>query len=269
MWEKKLTVWIKKNYPRITIVPLRGMSKSKRNSLHLLIVLGGDGTILEAAQKYYHVQPLLVGLNLGRIGFLASIRRKKDFFEGLNKIFQKKYRILPRMMLRVTLVRKGRQIFSGYSLNDVTVQNLLGMTALSLYADDHPIQSIYGTGVLVSTATGSTAYNLSAHGPIVMPDIKCMIITEILDHNIPTPSVIIKRNRVIKITVDDFRPTKRFIATSTGEHADVVLAVDSAHPIPLKKGDKIYIKKSERLIRFIEVSKHYFFESLREKLMFH
>lgn len=273
VWYKKIQSWIKRHFPRITTFPVvahaSSLTSKKQKPPKLVVVLGGDGAILEAVQTYYRYNPLFIGLNLGHVGFLSSVRKEKDFLQGLAQIFKGKYHIIPRMMLKIQLIREGKTIFSSYALNDIAVQNLYGIVNIGISVDSHPIQRIRGTGVLVSTATGSTAYNLSAHGPIVMPDIKCMIITELLDHNLPTPSLIIKRNRVIELSIDHFRAHNRFKITGTNEEADVILAVDAEEILALRKGDRIHIQKSDRLVRFAELEKNYFFKSLHDTFLFH
>ncbi|OGZ93681.1 MAG: hypothetical protein A3H69_03745 [Candidatus Sungbacteria bacterium RIFCSPLOWO2_02_FULL_47_9] len=267
-WKEKIERWIKKQYPRTHILESIGTPKQKKHAPDLLIVLGGDGTIIEAAQRFQRWNPLIFGLNLGHVGFLASVREKTRFLSGIARVFRHEFRTLPRMLMQTSLIRKGKKIYSGFALNDIAVQNLLGIVDIGVFVEGRIIQHIHGTGVIVSTATGSTAYNLSAHGPIVMPDVKCFILTEILDHSIPTPSLIIKRNRTITLTIDDFRERDRFIIKHTGETADVVLASDIDRIIALKKGDKVVVRKSERLVRFIEFEKDYFFKSLQEKFSF-
>lgn len=267
-WENKLKRLIRKSCPQISVLEANDLPRTKKRAPQLLIVLGGDGAILEAAQKFQRWSPKILGFNLGHVGFLASVRMPKHFLPSLQKVLNGNYRIVPRMLIQAKVIRHKKTIFSGYALNDISIQNLLGLVDLKIEVEGHPVQYIHGTGVIVATATGSTAYNLSAHGPIVMPDIKCLIITEVLDHNIPTPSLIIKRNRVIEVVVNGFRKNDRFIIRKTGEAADVILAADAERIVALRKGDRIIIKKSERLMRFIELEKNYFFKSLQEKFAF-
>ena len=267
-WKEKLTIWLRKNYPKIQFLKENSIPKSKKGSPDLLVVLGGDGTIIEAAQKYQRFNPLICGLNFGHVGFLASIRNKNGFLAGIKKILQNKFHTFPRLMIKTTLIRKGKTIFSAYAMNDVTIQSLFGMVDLRVSIADHPVQFIHGNGVLVSTATGSTAYNLSAHGPIIMPDIKCMVLTELMDHGIPTPSMVIKRTQTITIKVEDFRKKDRFLIRETGDKADVVLAADVERVVALAKDDKVIVKKSDRFARFVELEKNYFFKSLQEKFTF-
>lgn len=258
-WEKKISQWLKKKYPKIKIIKKNGK---------VIIVLGGDGTILEAARKYQNHGSKILGLNLGQVGFLASIREEKDFFSGLDKFFKGQYWTAERMMLRASVIRAGQTVFTSNALNEITVQNLLGMVELDLRIDEDSMQKIRGTGVLISTATGSTGFNLSAHGPIVMPDIKCFIVTELMDHNIPSPSIVIKRNKKIELKILSFRERGLLSIAKTGENVDVVLVADGLNIFSLKEKDVINIERSPKLIRFVELEKNYFFKSLQEKFSF-
>lgn len=256
VWEKKITRWLNKNYPQVKIVNKGGK---------LIVVLGGDGTILEVARKYQNHGSIILGLNLGQVGFLASIRDEKDFISGLDKFFKGQYRVVKRMMIRTNIVRNNKIVFTANALNEVVVQNLLGVVELEVRIDGDPIQNIRGTGALVSTATGSTAYNLSAHGPLLMPDIEGFIVTELLDHNIPSPSIVVKKDKTIQIKVVSFRERGLVSISQTGEKADVVLMTDGSSIFPLKEKDVINIARSSRLINFVELEKNYFFKSLQEK----
>ncbi|QQG45200.1 MAG: NAD(+)/NADH kinase [Candidatus Sungiibacteriota bacterium] len=267
-WENKLARLLKKRFTKIQILASNAVPRQKKSAPELLIVLGGDGTILEAAQKFQRWNPRILGLNLGHVGFLASVRNPKNFVAGLFSVLRRKYRVVPHMMMRAVVERRGKRILSGYALNEIAVQNLSGVVDIEVYVDEHCVQKIHGSGVLVSTATGSTAYNLSAHGPIVMPDIKCFIITELMDHSLPTPSLVIKRDRTITVKIGGFRKSGRFLLQDTKEPVDVMLSTDTERALALRPGDRIIIKKSERLVRFLELEKNYFFKSLQEKFAF-
>ncbi|OGY63298.1 MAG: hypothetical protein A3I89_00045 [Candidatus Harrisonbacteria bacterium RIFCSPLOWO2_02_FULL_41_11] len=267
-WNKKITAWLQENYPQIKILNSEKPPKNKKTAPDLVIALGGDGTILEAARRYHTYNSLIIGLNLGRIGFLASIRKEENFLSGLGLMLKGKYKADPRLMISAALYRKNKTVVKLRAVNDVSVQNLSGLVQLKISVKGHPLQNINGSGVLVATATGSTAYNLSLHGPIVMPNIRCFIITEISDHNIPTPSVVIKRDETIVIDVEDFRKQNKFIIAKTGKKTDVILTIDGFEIIPLQKGDKIIIQESQHAIHFAELDKNYFFKSLQEKFAF-
>ena len=172
------------------------------------------------------------------------------------------------MMIKVNVIRDKKIIFTTNALNEVVVQSLMGMVELELRIDGDLMQNIRGTGALVSTATGSTAYNLSAHGPIMMPDINGFIVTELMDHNIPSPSIIIKRNKNIQLKVKGFRERGLLSISETGEKVDVILVADGTNLFSLKKKDRVSISHSPKLVSFIELEKNYFFKSLQEKFTF-
>lgn len=258
-WSKKITYWLQKKYPQITI----GSSNAQA-----LIVLGGDGTILEAVRHFPKKKHIIFGLNLGHVGFLASVREPKKFFASIDALLRGKYQIVKRMMIKADVLRNNKNVFSANSLNDISIQSLLGMVEIEACVDGHVVQYIRGTGALVSTATGSTAFNLSAHGPIVMPDIKCMILTEIMDHNIPTPSIVVKRNREITLKILGFRKRGLLKISATGEKTDVILATDGENIFPIHAGDIIKIRRAPGLIKFAELEPNYFFKSIQEKFAF-
>ncbi len=267
-WERRIAGWIRRHSPRSALLPANAFPRNRREAPGVLVVLGGDGTILEASQRFQRWNPLIFGLNLGRVGFLASVREPREFLGRLRKLFAGEYRAVPRMMAKASLIRRGRTIYTVHNLNDITVQSLFSLVKIKVCVDGHPVQYVHGSGILVSTATGSTAFNLSAHGPIVMPDIRCLVVTELMDHNLPTPTLIVKRDRTVSLHIQDFRKRDEFLVRRTNERADVILTADSAKIIPLEKNDTIVVKKSPRLIRFAELDRNYFFKSLEEKLAF-
>jgi len=267
-WEKKIRSWFEDKYPEVKIVPLPKDLNNCGTSPELVIALGGDGTIIEMARKANGCGVLLMGLNLGNIGFMASVRRSEDFLGGLKKVMDGKYRIDSRMKMAAEVIRGGKVISELSAVNEIVVQNPLGMVELAVDIEKYPLQYIRGSGVMVATASGSTAYNLSAHGPIVMPELSCFIITELFDHNIPTPSVIIKEDKEATIKVENFRENKKMTLTDSGESADVVIVADGADIFSLKKGDTIKIRKSDDSVNFVEVEPNYFFKSLKEKFAF-
>lgn len=256
-WADKIKTYIKKRHPRVSFVD---------KDPDVLMVLGGDGTILEAARRYHHgSNPMLLGLNLGDVGFLASVREPKDFVKNIDRFLSGKFSLSERIILNAQVVRGGKDVFSGEVLNEVVTQNVLGMVDLEVMVGNTSIRRIRGSGVLVATATGSTAFNLSAHGPIVMPNIKCLIITEIMDHNVPTPSIVVKYNEEVAIKINGFRQKGVLSISKTKKKADVVLVADGDKIFPLQKGDIIKIKSSDHLIKFVEVEPNYFFKSLKDK----
>ncbi len=258
-WADQINTFIKKEFPNL---------KHDSTKPDVVIVLGGDGTILEAARKYHELDSIILGLNLGNVGFLASVREEKDFLKALTNFLDGKFGVVERMMLSAQVQRRNKVVFTGEALNEVVIKNPLGMVELQAKIAGHPVKDIKGTGILVSTATGSTAYNLSAHGPIVMPDIKCFIVTELLDHSIPSPSLVVKYSNTIKIEVVSYRERGLISLSKTGKKIDVLLVADGESIFPLQEKDEIIIKSSPHLIKFAELENNYFFKSLQEKFGF-
>ncbi len=258
-WAEKIKRFLRRKYPAVKI------NKGKPKAV---IVIGGDGTIIDAARQYQRLGAIIFGMNLGHVGFLASVRESRKFLSALNQFLKGNCRTVSRMMIAATVKRGNKVVFESNALNEVVIQNPLGILELEVDIEGHPVQYIRGTGVLVATGGGSTAYNLSAHGPIVMPDIKCMIVTELMDHNIPTPSIVVKRNREVSVKIKDFRKRGLFSLSKTGEKVDVIMIVDGDAIFTLERGDVIKIRRSPRLVKFVELEKHYFFKSLQEKFAF-
>ncbi|TSC60332.1 MAG: NAD+ kinase [Parcubacteria group bacterium LiPW_15] len=257
-WAVKIRAWMRKEHPDI---------KENSKSPDFLLVLGGDGAVLSAVQKYKG-EPAIISLNLGNVGFLSSVRSPKKFLSALQKLFKGAYSEEKRMLLSISAYRGKRLVFEAESLNEAAIQSPLGMVELEVNIEDHPFQYVRGTGILVSTATGSTAFNLSAHGPVVMPEMECMIITKLLDHNIPTPSFVVTGDKVVRLKVLNFRKHGLLSLGKTGKAVDVVLSADSNSIFPLEPGDIVEIRKAERYAKFAVFEKNYFLKSVQEKFSF-
>ncbi len=257
--KKKIEKWIKTTHQDISI--------KTTGKADIVIAIGGDGTILEAIRMYAKYRPLFLGLNMGHVGFLASVRQEKNFTSALKRIFSGDFFESKRMLAHVSLVRKNKTIYENNFFNDVTVQNLTGVSDLDVSIEDTTIQHIRGTGVLIATASGSTAWNLSLNGPLVMPDIHCFIVTEILDHNTATPSVIVKDSTTVSIQINDFRKRSE-ILLKDGTPVDMVLFVDGTIVEKIEKNDRIVIQRTPNPVSIIELEKNYFFKSLHQKFNF-
>ncbi len=258
-WSKKLQAVIARKWPK-----LRRTDKKP----DLLVVLGGDGAILQAAKLYPRGKTRILGLNLGHVGFLASVRDEAQFIKTLTEVLNNRYVPIPRMSITATVLRQGKPLYHATALNEVVVEDMLGMVSLEIKVDEHPIQYIQGTGVLIATPTGSTAWNLSAHGPIVVPDLECCIITELVDHNIPTPSVVVHPESLISVRVQSFRARNLLTLPGGKDSVDVVIVTDGDRIFPLQKNDVVEIRKSPTPIVFASIEKNYFFKSIKEKIGF-
>lgn len=258
-WQSKISAWMAKSHLKIKI------SNKKPDAV---IVLGGDGTIMEAARKYADTGAVILGLNLGQFGFLVSVEDQEKFLPALGKLFAGDYKLSPRLIIRGEVVRGGKKIFSSNAFNEITVQNMLGMVELDIKIGGNVVQNIRGSGVLVATSSGSTAYNLSAHGPIVAPDFHCLIVTELLDHNVPTPSLVIRDKSAVSIKVKNFREHRALKITATDKPADVLFIADGNTIFPLKRGDEVRVSRGKKLVNLVELESNRFFNGLRNKFTF-
>jgi len=264
-WRESLEKKIKQKIPAIKILEDSENFDDRIDfSKNLLVTLGGDGTILKSIRSSKNLNSLILALNTGLAGFLSSVRNEEDFDEKLNELFERNFSILKRSILRGDLIREGKIEFSSYSLNEILIQNLISMVNLRIFIDSMEISPVYGSGVLVSTPTGSTAQNLSLHGPILEPSLDNIVLTRLMDHKIPIPSIVFSHKRKIEIFVEDFRE-KDFILDKKGSKIDVILSFDSCEIVPLQRKDLISISSAGMFANFIVFEKEYFFERLNKK----
>ncbi len=234
-----------------------------------VIVLGGDGTIIEAARAHIGPNPpLIVGLNLGTVGFLAAESDPSHFLERIGQLLQGDYLVSERVMLFVEVRRADAVVFSASALNEIAIQNILGMVELDVVIGGYTVERIRGSGVLIATPTGSTAYNLSAHGPLVSPDLDCIIITELLDHNIPTPSIVVGGRELIEVVVTQFRERALLALSATGEPVNVIATVDGRAIFPLHVGDLLGVSTNASKVPLVEFEPEHFFRNLHAKFPF-
>lgn len=219
----------------------------------LVIVLGGDGTLLSAARFVAGLDIPLFAVNLGHLGFLTAIP-VEELFPELERAVRGEHRIGRRRMVDCELVRQGQAIASYSALNDVVVtkSELARMIDLDTHVDDHFVAAYKADGLIVSTPTGSTAYSLSAGGPVIFPSVAALCITPICPHMLTNRPVIVPENSVIQIL----------------NHAEngTYLTIDGQVGEPLSSGDRIVCRASQKTIQLIRPPKMLFFDVLREKL---
>jgi NAD+ kinase len=258
-WQSKIESWLKKKHPEIKITDYNPEA---------VLVLGGDGTIMEAARKYANSKIIILGINLGYLGFLASINNSDDFPVMLDKFFKGDFDTSAGMIIGAKVIRNKKEVFAAKAFNEIVVQNPLGMVEIDMSIGGEMIEKIRGSGALVATPAGSTAYNLSAHGPIVAPNIECLIVTELFDHDLPTPSLIIPTTQIIKLTIKNFREHKFLKITSSDETVDVVLIADGVTMFVLQRGDEISITRGSSAFKMAVLKSNHFYKSLHSKFGF-
>ncbi|WP_129722244.1 NAD(+)/NADH kinase [Xylanivirga thermophila] len=221
----------------------------------VIMVLGGDGTFLRAARKVApHNLPIL-GINMGRLGFLTEVEWA-ELDNALLNLAQDRYTIEERMMIRASLVRNGDIYAQFDALNDVAIAkgSFARIIHLNAYINDKFVNYYPADGLLVSTPTGSTAYSLSAGGPIINPNMECLLLTPICPHTMDRRPIVTDANDEIKIVVTDSKQ-------------DILLTVDGQDGVLLIEHDVIIINKSRLKVHLLHINNRSFFDILRNKLI--
>jgi NAD+ kinase len=220
----------------------------------LLISLGGDGTLLAVARKSAEYDIPVLGFNLGRLGFLTEIEIDEADM-AFEAIANGEYTIEKRMMLKVELKAKDGRDIKYAALNDVAVAkaSFARIIHLKAYINDELVNFYPADGLLVSSPTGSTAYSLSAGGPIISPDMECMLLTPICPHSLNIRPIVTDYKSYIKIEIVD-------------KNRDVLLTVDGQEGTSLFDGDIVTVGRFEHYTKLVRVRHRNFFKVLRTKL---
>lgn len=227
------------------------------NHSDLVICLGGDGTFLKAARKVYIKELPILGINLGNLGFLAEVD-KNDIDFAIEQLFYNKYAIEERMMLGAAIHRRGEATIHDIALNDAVITRgaVSRIVHVKVYVNDIFVDSFPGDGLIVSSPTGSTAYSLSAGGPIVEPDTNLLLITPICPHILYSRSFVINTDSVVKVVVDeDF------------DHSAMV-ALDGEEGYSMRGGDSVEVTKSPYSIKLVKMNYRNFYSILRTKIYY-
>lgn len=242
--------------PRVGI--LLGLKKYDKfipgqTEVDLILVMGGDGTILRVISELDDFKARFFGINMGRLGFLSEIP-PVQIRKTLDKIFAGKFTVDRRMMLHVELYRKGRKLRKFHALNEVAITQatLSRLIVLKTKVDGLKLANFSADGLLVATPTGSTAYSLSAGGPIVHPALSAIILTPICPHSFNQKPVVLPDNKKVEITV-------------ASDYEAMNMTVDGQQNVKVRNGDVIKIKKGE-YVEFLRLPTEHYFMNLRNKL---
>ena len=220
----------------------------------LAVVLGGDGAILSAARRLGCNQVPVVGVNLGKLGFLAELT-PAQFREHFGAILNGQYRASPRMMLACALHRGGQRVAEHLALNDVVVSRgaLSRLITFDLLVDGRHTTTYNGDGVVVSTPTGSTAHSLSAGGPVLDPRLEAMVITPLCPHTLTNRPVVLPASQEIEL---------RAAVTPV----DVGLTVDGQVYEEMFQGDRVVVRRAAATVQLVDLGLRTYYDTLREKL---
>jgi len=225
-----------------------------RQTVNLVITLGGDGTLFRAARQFAPFDIPLIGINLGGLGFLTEIPLT-EFEAGLSDILEQHYRIEKRLMLETAVRRKGTEVKRLMCLNDVVIGKcaLPRIIALKTFVNDELITTYSADGLIISTATGSTAYSLSAGGPVVHPSLNVFIVSPICAHTLAVRPVILRPDQRVKVILEPPAP-------------EVLLTIDGQEAFPLQEKDIITVHRAPCQTSLVRLHRTTFFTVLRTKL---
>lgn len=234
----------------------RGLTEKQiRDRAELVVVLGGDGTLISVARLFSNRQVPIVGVNLGSLGFLTEIT-VEQLYPVLEQCLADSHRITERMMLDVTVTRGDQEISRCQVLNDAVINKgaLARIIELEARVNDDFLTTFKADGLIISTPTGSTGYSLSAGGPIVQPLMKCVLITPICPHTLTNRPIVISYQSIVTITVK----------SSFDEM--VYLTLDGQVGVELQEGDCIEIRRAETTTALVTSPEKDYFAILRAKL---
>jgi len=223
-------------------------------SYDFLICLGGDGTILHAAGKSALYDIPLLGINLGNVGYLTDAN-KSEAFKSLERVLNGEFALEKRMMLNADLTAYGRSKINP-ALNEIHLsRGTSNMIRIKVWINDDYIDAYRCDGILISTPTGSTAYNLSAGGPILKPDGNMIAITPVCPHALYTRPFVVSADDAVKIQIIE------------SGMSDVILHTDGINIIELKSNDSVTITRSEYRATIIKTNNYGFYDILRRKIL--
>jgi NAD+ kinase len=223
----------------------------------LLVVLGGDGTLLSVADCAVKadVEVPILGVNFGSLGFLTEATLP-ELYPSLESALSGAARIEERMMLRATTIRGGLPLPDHLALNDVVITKAARarMTDLSVFVGDEFVTRVKADGLIVATPTGSTAYNLAAGGPIVQPVVDAIVLTPIAPHMLTNRPIVIPASSIVRVQ------------PMMAERDELYVTFDGQAGYQLEAGDEVRISRAERRVRLLRPSPRSYFDVLRQKL---
>jgi NAD+ kinase len=261
---KKLAAWLEKRGKKVFIdretaaaLAMQGYDRTELPALvEMLIVLGGDGTLLSAARYVAdaHTSVPIFGVNLGSLGFMAEVSLD-ELYRNLEKAIAGQLEAEERIMLSVSVIRNGRRLARYRVLNDAVINKgaLARMMGLNVSVNGSLLTKLRADGLIVATPTGSTAYSLAAGGPIIHPTIHCFVVTPICPHTLSNRPIALPDSVVVT-------------ARLTSKSEEVTLTLDGQMGFPLELHDTVEIKKSPHKMKFIKHPARSYYEILRTKL---
>ncbi len=225
-----------------------------------VLVLGGDGTLIQAARDTIKRNIPLLGFNFGTLGFLAEIE-KENMYPALDKLMNDEYYLESRMMLTGTVYRDGEAVVTDLALNDIVLNRSGALRTINyeIYVNGDFLYSCPADGIIISTPTGSTGYNLSARGPIVSPSSSMILLTPICPHSLTSSSIVLSADDKVTVKLGPGRKNANEAA---------VVTFDGSQSVNLIIGDSVEITQAKESTRLVKISKKSFVETVRKKMQF-
>lgn len=223
-----------------------------------VISIGGDGTLLHAAKDLSDLDAVFVGVNKGNLGFLAEIS-PNEIYASLDKLLSDQFNIESRMMLKGEVIREGKTVYSSVVLNDIVIHrgHELAITDYDVFVNGDMLGTYQADGIILSTPTGSTAYNLSAGGPVARPDSHMIMLTPICPHTLANRSLILSRNDKIEVEIGPCR-------TPNEERRKA--AFDGDGIFDIISGDRICISEAKEATKIAKIDEGSFLQAIKDKL---
>lgn len=233
-------------------------NEKQTSCIDCMIVLGGDGTVLRAAREMANSHIPIIGVNLGTLGYMTEIE-PDELEEALDSLIAGHFEQESRMMLDGRICTENGVGETGWALNDIVIarKGSLQIIKFNIYVNGQFLNDYQADGVIVTTPTGSTGYNLSAGGPIIEPKAKLMMLTPICPHTMNRRSIILSPEDEIEIEIPEGKE---------GQIQVVEASFDGSHAVEMRTGDRIRIVKSEKITEFIQLNQVSFLEVLHKKM---
>lgn len=218
-----------------------------------IIALGGDGTVLAIARSLKNSGTPILAVNLGSLGFLTAIRLD-ELYPALTRVVENKFYLNTRCMIDGTVRRRGKTVARHTALNDVVINKgaLARIIQFEAFSERNFIGKFMADGLIVSTPTGSTAYSLAAGGPIVYPNLQCLVLTPICPHTLTNRPLVVPLDTPVKVVLR--------------EGDEVMLTIDGQVGMPLELEDEVVVTRSSTTVDLIQPENKNYFDVLREKL---
>ena len=223
-----------------------------------VLVLGGDGTLIRAVSRLVDSKLPLIGVNLGTLGYLCELE-ESNVFDAIDQLMSGKYMIEQRMMLSGYGIKSGKEVGTGLAFNDIVIHRTgaLSVVNLIVYVNGEYLHTFRADGIILSTPTGSTGYNMSAGGPIVDPKAQMILLTPINAHNLNSRSIVVGAEDEVVIEIGNRRSQK---------DETVEISFDGDNAVKLEVGDRFMIRKAKDTARICKLSNKSFLEILSKKM---